>query len=295
MMTQKFRRTVYSCALPFPGKPAGFSWVRSRKLPFNPVAIETLDSPNLSRRRSAADRALLPALTASAFQQIFLLRFAFKRRRMNSQQAHLRSFTPVLAKQSAHLFENFGVELCGSGQAMSAGDGGEIFVAEFELDGARVQLMFAQPAAHHLGKPHQGGFDLLGIGGVFVVGVFVADGFGIGIGADFAIKPSTSIFAARFAGQRQPPFAKMFFEKSIVKAARSPTCRMPKRMQILLRDFANAGDIAHIQRREKFGFLSGNDPQNSVRFGLGRGNFRNQARAANSDRAIQLRFRLSSV
>jgi len=38
-----------------PGKAAGFSCVRSRKPPLIPVASVMLDSPNLSRRRSAAE------------------------------------------------------------------------------------------------------------------------------------------------------------------------------------------------------------------------------------------------
>jgi hypothetical protein len=41
----------------FPGRPAGFSCVRSRKVPRIPVANLTLDSPNLSRKRSAAASA----------------------------------------------------------------------------------------------------------------------------------------------------------------------------------------------------------------------------------------------
>src|SRR5579871_4581024 len=41
----------------FPGRPAGFSWVRSRKLPRRPAASPTLFSPNRSRSLSAAARA----------------------------------------------------------------------------------------------------------------------------------------------------------------------------------------------------------------------------------------------
>src|SRR5208282_2713479 len=121
-------------------------------------------------------------------------------------------------KQCARLLEDFGVELRGSGQAVGAGDGGEIFVAQFELDGASMQLVFAQAAALHFGEPHQGGLNLLHIGGVVVVGVFVADGLGIGIGANLVVEPSASIFSAGFSGQGQTPFAKMFLEKRIVKA-----------------------------------------------------------------------------
>jgi hypothetical protein len=40
-----------------PGRPAGFSWVRSRNPPRKPAARPTEDSPNLSRSLSAAARA----------------------------------------------------------------------------------------------------------------------------------------------------------------------------------------------------------------------------------------------
>src|SRR5579872_3590461 len=189
---------------------------------------------------------------------------------MNAQQSYLRSFTPVLAKQSAHFLENFGIELCRSSQAMSTGNGGEIFITEFELDGARMQLMLAQPAPHHLRKPHQRRFDLPRISGVFVVSVFVADRLGIAIGSDLGIKPSTSIFAAGLAGQRQTPLAKMFFKKSIVKPSQIADLPDAQSVQILFGDFSHAGDIAHIKRSEKLCLLPGNDPQNSVRFGFSR-------------------------
>src|SRR5664279_2123539 len=41
----------------FPGRPAGFSCVRSRKCAFMPVALETACSPNFSRIPSAAESA----------------------------------------------------------------------------------------------------------------------------------------------------------------------------------------------------------------------------------------------
>jgi hypothetical protein len=51
--------TISNCTddhlgLPFPGNPAGFSWVRSRNAPRKPEARPTLESPNLSRSLSAA-------------------------------------------------------------------------------------------------------------------------------------------------------------------------------------------------------------------------------------------------
>ena len=47
----------YGLGFDFPGKPAGFSCVRSRNVPRRPAARPTFDSPNLSRTLSAAVRA----------------------------------------------------------------------------------------------------------------------------------------------------------------------------------------------------------------------------------------------
>src|ERR1041385_8623859 len=49
-----------------PGNPTGFSWVRSRKPAFIPLAKLTVDSPNLSRKRSAADNAFCQRLRRSS-------------------------------------------------------------------------------------------------------------------------------------------------------------------------------------------------------------------------------------
>ena len=49
------------------------------------------------------------------------------------------ALTPVLAKQRANLLEDFGVELGRDGKRVGAGDGGEVLVAQLELDGAGVQ------------------------------------------------------------------------------------------------------------------------------------------------------------
>ena len=66
-------------------------------------------------------------------------------------------------------------------------------------------------------------------------------------------------------------------------------------MQILLRDFADAGDIAHVERREKACFLAGQDPEDAIGLGLVGGDFRDQARGADADRAVQVGFASSSA
>ena len=104
---------------------------------------------------------VFPALLAVAIQQINLLRLGLKRRSLHSEQADLPARLPVLAKEFTHLFEDFAVQLRRSRQAMRPRNRCEIFVAQLELNGARVKLRFAQSPADHFGKPHQRSFQLV--------------------------------------------------------------------------------------------------------------------------------------
>ena len=60
-------------------------------------------------------------------------------------------------------------------------------------------------------------------------------------------------------------------------------------MKIALRDFADPGNLAHVQRRKKTRLLPRHDPQNPVRLGLIRSNFRDHARRSDTDGAVQIR------
>src|SRR5438094_3491854 len=138
---------------------------------------------------------------------------------MHAEQAHLCTPTPILTKKHSYLFEDLDVKLSWGRQGMSACDGGEVFIAQLELDGTRLQGTIAQTATHHLRKTHQGRFQLLGIGRIFIVGMFVADRLGISIGPHFAVEPAAGIFAARFARQCQSPLSETLFEESLIKAS----------------------------------------------------------------------------
>jgi hypothetical protein len=52
------------------------------------------------------------------------------------------------------------------------------------------------------------------IRGVFVVGVFVADGLGVVFSRNFAVEPSTGVLTSGFAGERQSPFSEALFQFS---------------------------------------------------------------------------------
>ena len=103
--------------------------------------------------------------------------------------------------------------------------------------------------------------QLLGVGRVFVVGMLVADGFGVGVGADFVIEPSAGIFPARFAGQGQSPFSETF-SSSTASSKRGEISYFAdsKRVQVLFGDLAYAWDFAHIEGSQKFRFLARSNP-----------------------------------
>ena len=106
------------------------------------------------------------------------------------------------------------------------------------------------------------------IGGVFVVGVLVADRFrGVQI-ANLSGEPCSSIFAASFAGQRKPPLPQMFVEKGILFARHVADGANSKGLQFLLGYLADAGNVSHVKGRKESCLLSGHHIEHTVRLGL---------------------------
>src|ERR1035441_9085091 len=161
---------------------------------------------------------IFPSLLAVAFEQVDLIRLGTERGGLHAEKTNLRALLPILAEEGTDLLEDFRVELGWGRQGVRAGDGGEVFIAEFELDRARVEMGFAQAAAHHLGKSHQGGFELAAVGRVFVVGVLVADGFGADVSSNFGVEPATGIFASGLTGQSETPFSEAVGEIGFLEA-----------------------------------------------------------------------------
>src|SRR6516162_6709191 len=228
--------------------------------------------------------SLLPALMAATVEQIELSRRRFfERRNVHAEQTDCTSLLPVLAEQHADLGEDFGIELRGFGERVRARDGGEVFVAQLELDRAGVQRMFAQAAGDHFAQTHQGGFELHGIGRVFVESVLVADGFRVRMRADFRVEPAAGILAAGFSGEGKAPFAEMLLKNALIERGQIANLTDGHGVQILLHDFAHAGDVAHVERSQEFGFLAGNDPEHTVGFRFGGADLGDQARSADAD------------
>src|SRR5437879_4152223 len=119
-------------------------------------------------------------------------------------------------------------------------------------------MILAQPAAHHLGKARQRGFQHRAIRGVFVISVLVTDRLRIGVGADVAVKPAAGIQAARLSRKRQPPLTETAFEKGLIELRQVTDFTNPEHVQTLFRHFTDAWNFSHIDRREKVYFLAWN-------------------------------------
>ena len=98
--------------------------------------------------------------------------------------------------------------------------------------------------------------------------------------------------ALRLAGQRQSPFAELLFEKLLVERGQIADLANAELVQVLLGDFADAGDLSHVERREKPRLLTRQHPQHAVRLGLIGGDLGDQARGGDPDRAVQVRAAL---
>ena len=126
-------------------------------------------------------------------------------------------------------FDQLDVELRGVVERDGPREGGEIRVAQLDVDGARVQFVLAQPAADHLRQPRQRRFEQRGVGGIFAERVLVADRFRIFPLADVGVEPAARVLPDGFAGQRQAPLAETFLQKSRSSAPGRRPCGCPDR------------------------------------------------------------------
>ena len=78
----------------------------------------------------------------------------------------------------------------------------------------------------------------------------------------------------------RPHCPKRFSRKSLSRAARSPTLRMPQIVESLFGRFADSRNFADVERREKSRFLAWDHPEDAVGLGLIGSDFRDQAGVA---------------
>ncbi len=93
-----------------------------------------------------------------------------------------------------------------------------------------------------------------------------------------------------FPASASPHWPKRWVRKSSSSWARSPTLRMPQRLQVFFGDLTDARDLANVQRREEARFLAGEDPQDSVGLGLIGGDLGDHPGSRDSDRAVEPGF-----
>src|SRR5579863_1814677 len=107
--------------------------------------------------------------------------------------------------------------------------------------------------------------------------MLMADGFRIVVLADFAIEPAACVLAARFAGERQSPFPEAFFKEGLLQSRQIADLADAAVIEVALRHFAHAGDLAYVERSQEARLAAGEDPQNAVGLGLIRRNLGDQA------------------
>ena len=85
-----------------------------------------------------------------------------------------------------------------------------------------------------------------------------------------------------------PHFPKRSSRKVSSKRAEVSDLANAQAVQVLFGDFADAGNLAHVERSQEVCFLSGHDPEHAVGLGPGRRDFRDEARDTDPDRAVEL-------
>jgi len=83
-------------------------------------------------------------------------------------------------------FEEMVGAVGGGGEGFGAGDGLEVSEADFEVDAAGEEVVFAEAGGDVFGLFDEDVAEVFRVADVCVEGLFVADGFGFGVGSDFA-------------------------------------------------------------------------------------------------------------
>src|SRR6266480_441593 len=112
---------------------------------------------------------------------------------------------------------------------------------------------------------------------VFAERVIVRNRFRLGINHEFV-----GIAAACFAVKRRPPLAKNLLQFFLRKGGDLLDRFNSQHSERALGDFANAGNLSNRKWRKKPFFTAGCNPEQTVRFGLIRRNFRYQPRPSQS-------------
>ncbi len=150
-------------------------------------------------------------------------------------------------------------------------------------------MVIAQAPRDHFRQPHQHRVQRGRIRRIDRKRMLVADRFRVAAFADFSIEPAACVLAARFPGQREPPFSETFFEQRAVERRQIAHLADAAGVEIPFRHLADSGNLANVERRQKLGFLAWNDPQYAIRLSLIGRDFGDQPRRRGADGTIQVR------
>ena len=214
---------------------------------------------------------------ARTFEQIELLFAVSEMRKRGAEQTDFAGALPARVKQFAKRGENHGVEIGRFRKSFCVCGGLETGIADGERYGASAEARIAQTFRCFLAEVAERGVKGDGVIGIHAESVIVRNGFRLGVEEKLE-----GVFAARFAIKRVAPLAERFlkfFERNggqLTDGGNSP------RVQRLLRNFADAGNAAHAERRKKNCFGSGGNAKQAARLGLIAGNFCDEARGSES-------------
>ncbi len=162
------------------------------------------------------------------------------------KQADFPFHVPILAKQLLKHGINIGVELRGLCQRLRACVRFKSGVANRQRERPRRQSRFAQPLARFLRKVAENRGHLVHFVRVFSKREIVRNGFRLRVNHELV-----GITPARFAIKRFAPLAKNLFQLFLWKCRELLYGIDAQRPQRALCYFANTGNLANRQRREK--------------------------------------------
>src|SRR5215471_1096048 len=180
---------------------------------------------------------------------------------MYAEQPHRRSRLPVAPEEFANFREDLSIELGRARRRVRARDGGEIRVAQLELDRTGFQTVFAQPPSYHLAEPRESRLQAIYFCGVLVERVLVTDGFRPLPFADLGVVPRARILAVGFAGQREAPLSEALFEERFVQPREVAHFVDAQFVKVFFHDLADARHSSYIERRQKRGLRPRQGPQ----------------------------------
>ena len=151
-----------------------------------------------------------------------------------------------------------------------------------------MQMVLAKALHDFLSQADKGGAEQVEVAGIDVEGMFVADGLGGFLNADFRVEPAASILPLRLACEGQAPLAKSLCQEAFVKGGEVADAFDADVRELLFGNLAHAGDSIDFERGEPVGLCAGEDPKHAVALSLIGADLGDQAAVGDADRTGEL-------